>query len=72
MGNKASSRSVGENEDDEDDDDGENEFHELVKSEDLTLEALQPALDALAPGDVEQKLGAMDDVRPAAPARHVR
>ena len=49
-----------------------NEFHELAESEDLTLEALQPALDALAPGDVEQKLGAKDDVRPAASARHAR
>ena len=50
----------------------ENEFHELAGSEDLTLEALQAALDALAPGDVEQKLGAQDMVRPAAPARHAR
>ena len=52
---------------------GGNEFHKLAKSPGLTLEALQPALDALAPGDVEQKLGAKaPPVRPAAPARHAR
>ena len=49
----------------------ENMFHKLAKNRGLTLEALQPALDALAPGDVEQKLGEKE-VRPAEPARHVR
>ena len=57
----------------------QNEFHELAQTGmqygppgELTLEALHPALDALAPGDVEQKLGATNGVRPAAPARHTR
>ena len=49
-----------------------NWLHALCMTVAITLEALQPALDALAPGDVEQKLGAKDRVRPAAPATHAR
>ena len=42
-----------------------NEFHDLAGSEEITLEALQTALGALAPENVEQNLGAKDWVRPA-------
>ena len=42
-----------------------NEFHKLAASEEITLEALQTALGALAPENVEQNLGAKDYVRPA-------
>ena len=42
-----------------------NEFHDLAGSRNITLDALQTALGALAPENVEQNLGAKDYVRPA-------